>query len=151
MNPNDLPGAFALLTRSEASRPFRLNWGGVGDVHRSHHTLGWVLISQRLDVNGGLCTGIEGHVPIIARGFAARGLYRPASWRTTGHRPGRAASDQWDVTHARAGDSWADYQRLSRARIVAHEMNAARIDGAGSVRDLAVGHWFGLSDYPELD
>ncbi|WP_434116055.1 type VI secretion system Vgr family protein [Paraburkholderia caffeinilytica] len=54
-----------------------------------------------------------------------------------------------DVPHA--GDSWADYHRLGRARILAHEMRAARIDGAGSVRDLAVGHWFGLSDHPELD
>ncbi|WP_246024862.1 type VI secretion system Vgr family protein [Paraburkholderia dinghuensis] len=48
-------------------------------------------------------------------------------------------------------NSWADYDRLGRARVDAHDARAARFDAASGVRDLAVGYWIGVSGHPELD
>ncbi|MFM0414372.1 type VI secretion system Vgr family protein [Paraburkholderia aromaticivorans] len=54
-----------------------------------------------------------------------------------------------DVPHA--GDSWADYERVSKARMLAHELQAANIDAVSGVRDLAVGRWFELTGHPKID
>ncbi|MFM0489688.1 type VI secretion system Vgr family protein [Paraburkholderia graminis] len=54
-----------------------------------------------------------------------------------------------DVPHA--GDSWSDYDRLGKARMLAHELRAVSVDAASGVRDLAVGHWFELTGHPEVD
>ncbi|WP_341313473.1 type VI secretion system Vgr family protein [Paraburkholderia sp. IMGN_8] len=54
-----------------------------------------------------------------------------------------------DVPHA--GDSWNDYDRLSKARMLAHELRAVSVDAASGVRDLAVGRWFELTGHPEVD
>ncbi|AMO96168.1 rhs element Vgr family protein [Collimonas fungivorans] len=54
-----------------------------------------------------------------------------------------------DVPHA--GDSWADYDRLTKARMLSHELRAASVDGASGVRDLAVGRWFELTGHPDVD
>jgi type VI secretion system secreted protein VgrG len=54
-----------------------------------------------------------------------------------------------DVPHA--GDSWADYERVSKTRMLAHELRAANVDAVSGVRDLAVGRWFELTGHPEVD
>lgn len=54
-----------------------------------------------------------------------------------------------DVPHA--GDSWSDYERVSKARMLAHELRSANVDAVSGVRDLAVGRWFELSGHPEVD
>lgn len=54
-----------------------------------------------------------------------------------------------DIPHA--GDSWADHERLTRARILAHQFEAEQYDGASGVRDLAVGAWITLTGDPEWD
>ncbi|WP_269434508.1 MULTISPECIES: contractile injection system protein, VgrG/Pvc8 family, partial [unclassified Burkholderia] len=54
-----------------------------------------------------------------------------------------------DIPHA--GDSWSDHERLTRARMLAHEFEAERYDGVSSVRDLAVGAWITLTGAPEWD
>jgi len=54
-----------------------------------------------------------------------------------------------DVPHA--GDSWSDYDRLGKARMLAHELRAVSVDAASGVRDLAVGHWFELTGHPKVD
>ncbi len=54
-----------------------------------------------------------------------------------------------DIPHA--GDSWNDQERLTRARMLAHQFEAERYDGVSSVRDLAVGAWITLTGEPELD
>lgn len=54
-----------------------------------------------------------------------------------------------DIPHA--GDTWADHERLTRARMLAHQFEAERYDGASSVRDLAVGGWITLTGDPEWD
>lgn len=54
-----------------------------------------------------------------------------------------------DVPHA--GDSWSDYDRLGKARMLAHELQAVSVDAASGVRDLAVGRWFELTGHPEVD
>jgi type VI secretion system secreted protein VgrG len=54
-----------------------------------------------------------------------------------------------DVPHA--GDSWGDYDRLGKARMLAHELRAVSVDAASGVRDLAVGRWFELTGHPEVD
>ncbi|VWC46042.1 type VI secretion system Vgr family protein [Burkholderia lata] len=54
-----------------------------------------------------------------------------------------------DIPHA--GDSWNDHERLTRARMLAHQFEAERYDGVSSVRDLAVGAWITLSGDPEWD
>lgn len=50
-----------------------------------------------------------------------------------------------------AGDSWADYDRIGKDRMLAHELRAQSVHGAGTVRDLAVGHWFTLTGHPAVD
>jgi len=45
-----------------------------------------------------------------------------------------------DVPHA--GDSWSYYERVSKARMLAHELRSTSVDGVSGVRDLAVGRWF---------
>ncbi len=54
-----------------------------------------------------------------------------------------------DIPHV--GDSWTDHHRITHDRILAHQFKAERYDGIGSVRDMAVGHWFTLTGDPELD
>jgi type VI secretion system secreted protein VgrG len=54
-----------------------------------------------------------------------------------------------DVPHA--GDSWSDYDRLGKARMLAHELRAVSVYAASGVRDLAVGRWFELTGHPEVD
>lgn len=54
-----------------------------------------------------------------------------------------------DVPHAY--DSWDDHSRIAHDRMLAHEGQAARIDGISGVRDLAVGFWFGLVNHPVVD
>ncbi|WP_356430569.1 phage late control D family protein, partial [Streptomyces sp. NPDC005566] len=54
-----------------------------------------------------------------------------------------------DIPHA--GDSWSDHERLTRARMLAHQFEAERYDGVSSVRDLAVGTWVTLTGDPERD
>ncbi|WMY08001.1 type VI secretion system Vgr family protein [Paraburkholderia phenoliruptrix] len=54
-----------------------------------------------------------------------------------------------DVPHA--GDSWSDYDRLGKARMLSHELRAVSVEAASGVRDLAVGRWFELTGHPEVD
>ncbi|MBU9465910.1 type VI secretion system tip protein VgrG [Burkholderia multivorans] len=54
-----------------------------------------------------------------------------------------------DIPHV--GDSWNDHERLTRARMLAHQFEAERYDGVSSVRDLAVGAWITLTGDPEWD
>ena len=54
-----------------------------------------------------------------------------------------------DAPHA--GDSWSDYDRLGKDRMLAHELKAESVDGASGVRDMAVGCWFTLTGHPEVD
>ncbi|AOJ04854.1 type IV secretion protein Rhs [Burkholderia mayonis] len=54
-----------------------------------------------------------------------------------------------DIPHA--GDSWRDHERLTHARMLAHEFEAERYDGVSGVRDLAVGAWVTLTGDPEWD
>ncbi|WP_175917386.1 type VI secretion system Vgr family protein [Burkholderia pyrrocinia] len=54
-----------------------------------------------------------------------------------------------DIPHV--GDSWNDHDRITHDRILAHQFEAERYDGIGSVRDMPVGHWFTLTGDPELD
>ncbi|KWF09111.1 type VI secretion system Vgr family protein [Burkholderia pseudomultivorans] len=54
-----------------------------------------------------------------------------------------------DIPHA--GDSWDDHERLTRARMLAHQFEAERYDGVSGVRDLAVGAWITLAGTPEWD
>lgn len=54
-----------------------------------------------------------------------------------------------DAPHA--GDSWSDYDRLGKDRMLAHELKAESVDGASGVRDMAVGYWFSLTGHPEVD
>ena len=48
-------------------------------------------------------------------------------------------------------DSWDHHDAIGLARIMSHAARAARIDGAGSVRDLAVGQWMEVTGCPEFD
>lgn len=50
-----------------------------------------------------------------------------------------------------AGDSRADYERLGRLRIQAHEQGAQSILGVSGVRNAQVGTWFELAEHPEVD
>jgi len=54
-----------------------------------------------------------------------------------------------DTPHA--ANSLADYDRISMARMLAHEARAHKIDGVSGVRDLAVGRWFALTEHPQVD
>lgn len=49
------------------------------------------------------------------------------------------------------GDSWGDHDRLSKLRMLAHELRAESIQGAGGVRNMPVGHWFQLTGHPSVD
>jgi len=48
-------------------------------------------------------------------------------------------------------DSWDDYDRLGLARVMSHGARLAHTEGAGGVRDLAVGHWVEIRGYAEFD
>jgi len=50
-----------------------------------------------------------------------------------------------------AGDSWGDHERLSKLRMLAHELRAESIQGEGGVRNMPVGHWFQLTGHPTVD
>ncbi|WP_353627705.1 type VI secretion system Vgr family protein [Ralstonia pseudosolanacearum] len=54
-----------------------------------------------------------------------------------------------DVPHA--GDSGADYERLTKARILAHEHRAECVHVASDVRNLPPGFWFKVTGHPEVD
>ncbi|MFM0221647.1 contractile injection system protein, VgrG/Pvc8 family [Paraburkholderia dipogonis] len=54
-----------------------------------------------------------------------------------------------DVPHA--GDSWSDFERVSKSRMLARELRSANVDGVSGVRDLAVGRWFELSGHREVN
>lgn len=48
-------------------------------------------------------------------------------------------------------DNAKDYERLGRARLMAHGAQAVRMDGVSGVRGLAVGAWVEVTGHPELD
>ncbi|WP_448164878.1 type VI secretion system Vgr family protein [Burkholderia cepacia] len=48
-----------------------------------------------------------------------------------------------DVPHM--ADSWADHERMTEDRILAHEAQAVRYDGVSGIRDLAVGSWITIA------
>lgn len=54
-----------------------------------------------------------------------------------------------DTPHA--ANSSADYDRISQARMLAHDARAYKIDGVSGVRNLAVGRWFALTEHPQVD
>ncbi|MET5020802.1 hypothetical protein AAHH78_38410, partial [Burkholderia pseudomallei] len=54
-----------------------------------------------------------------------------------------------DIAHA--GHSWRHHERLTRARMLAHDFEAERHDGVSRERDLAVGTWITLSVDPHWD
>ncbi|WP_244106684.1 type VI secretion system Vgr family protein [Paraburkholderia phenazinium] len=54
-----------------------------------------------------------------------------------------------DIPHL--GDSWDDQDRITHARMLAHEFAAERYDGVSGVRDLAVGAWITVTGDVELD
>jgi type VI secretion system secreted protein VgrG len=54
-----------------------------------------------------------------------------------------------DMPHA--GDTGDDYRRLGDLRLLRHEYESKCFHGEGSVRDLCVGQWIGLTDHPEID
>lgn len=49
-----------------------------------------------------------------------------------------------------AADGLDDHLRLTDARMLAHEGRSESFEGSGTVRDLAVGHWFVLEGHPDL-
>lgn len=51
----------------------------------------------------------------------------------------------------RSMSSSFEYERVSKARMLAHELQAANIDAVSGVRDLAVGRWFEFTGHPEID
>ncbi|MGU7772329.1 type VI secretion system Vgr family protein [Burkholderia sp. MR1-5-21] len=54
-----------------------------------------------------------------------------------------------DVPHM--ADSWADHDRMTEDRILAHEAQAVRYDGVSGIRDLAVGSWITITGDGEWD
>ncbi|MFS2113570.1 type VI secretion system Vgr family protein [Herbaspirillum frisingense] len=48
------------------------------------------------------------------------------------------------------GNDLSDQVRLTDARMMAHEARAETFQAGGSVRDLAVGHWFELENHPDM-
>ncbi|KVH08849.1 type IV secretion protein Rhs [Burkholderia anthina] len=54
-----------------------------------------------------------------------------------------------DIPHV--GDSWNDHARIAHNRMLAHQFEAARFEGIGTVRDMLVGYGFTLAGDPELD
>lgn len=49
-----------------------------------------------------------------------------------------------------AADGQQDHLRLADARMLAHEGRSESFEASGTVRDLAVGHWFELEGHPPL-
>ncbi|ADJ61776.1 type VI secretion system tip protein VgrG [Herbaspirillum seropedicae] len=49
-----------------------------------------------------------------------------------------------------AADSQNDHLRLADTRMLAHEARSESFDASGTVRDLAVGHWFLLDGHPDM-
>lgn len=65
--------------------------------------------------------------------------------------PLAAKLDDYHVAAPHLGDSPIDLQELNDTHMAYHEYAAKWFKGEGSVRDLAVGEWFGLEDHPEID
>jgi len=59
--------------------------------------------------------------------------------------------EQYQVTAPHLGDSRLDLLAISDALVAYHEFVAKCFHGEGTVRDLAVGEWFGLTGHPEID
>ena len=49
-----------------------------------------------------------------------------------------------------AADGQQDHLRLADARMLAHEGRSESFEASGTVRDLAVGHWFELEGHPDM-
>ncbi len=49
-----------------------------------------------------------------------------------------------------AADGQQDHLRLAHARMMAHEGRSESFEASGTVRDLAVGHWFVLEGHPDM-
>jgi len=49
-----------------------------------------------------------------------------------------------------AADGQQDHLRLAHARMQAHEGRSESFEASGTVRDLAVGHWFELEGHPDM-
>lgn len=62
-----------------------------------------------------------------------------------------AGLEQYQVTAPHLGDNWPDLLAISDALVAYHEFVAKCFHGEGTVRDLAVGEWFGLTGHPEID
>jgi len=62
-----------------------------------------------------------------------------------------AALDDYLVDTPHAGNDSSDYRSLGMARMQRHEYASKYFHGEGSVRDLSVGEWNGLSGHPEID
>ena len=59
--------------------------------------------------------------------------------------------EQYQVTAPHLGDNRLDLLAISDALVAYHEFVAKCFHGEGTVRDLAVGEWFGLTGHPEID
>jgi len=59
--------------------------------------------------------------------------------------------EQCQVTTPHLGDNRLDLLAISDALVAYHEFVAKCFHGEGTVRDLAVGEWFGLTGHPEID
>ena len=62
-----------------------------------------------------------------------------------------AGLEHYQVTAPHRGDNRADLLAISDALVAHHEFVAKCFHGEGTVRDLAVGEWFGLTGHPEID
>ncbi|WUR15201.1 type VI secretion system Vgr family protein [[Empedobacter] haloabium] len=62
-----------------------------------------------------------------------------------------ASLDDYLVDVPHADDSSADYRELGTARMRRHEYESKYFQGEGSVRELCVGEWIGLTGHPEID
>jgi len=62
-----------------------------------------------------------------------------------------AALDDYLVDVPHAGHDSSDYRNLGTLRMQRHEYESKYFQGEGSVRDLCVGQWIGLSGHPEVD
>ena len=62
-----------------------------------------------------------------------------------------AGLEQYQVTAPHLGDNRLDLLAISDALVAYHEFVAKCFHGEGTVRDLAVGEWFGLTGHPEID
>jgi len=59
--------------------------------------------------------------------------------------------EQYQVTAPHLGDNRLDLLAISDALVAYNEFVAKCFHGEGTVRDLAVGEWFGLTGHPEID